>query len=108
MRVISLTHLLTLTAALQFALALALTLTLLLIGRAFLHSAGTAPIIMLFIPGTPLKTTHLQKHARSIQNSIGGAEFRTLGPVATGGGKQPTFRTARAQGTVRPQGGLSG
>ena len=27
------------------------------------HSAGTAPIITLFIPGTPLKTTHLQKHA---------------------------------------------
>ena len=49
---------------------------------AFSHSAGTAPIIMLFIPGTPLKTTHLQKHARSIQNSIGYAEFRTLGPVA--------------------------
>ena len=27
------------------------------------HSAGTAPIITLFIPGTPLKTTHLQKDA---------------------------------------------
>ena len=78
---------------------------------------------MLFIPGTPLKTNHLQ----SIKNSIGGAEFRTLGPVAsirlkkktlgepagaefrtlgpmaTGGGKQPTFCTARAQRTVRPQ-----
>ena len=27
------------------------------------HRAGTAPIIMLFIPGTSLKTTHLQKHA---------------------------------------------
>ena len=26
----------------------------------------------------------------------------TLGPVATGGGKQPPFRTARAQRTVRP------
>ena len=26
----------------------------------------------------------------------------TLGPVVTGGGKQPTFRTARAQRTVRP------
>ena len=26
----------------------------------------------------------------------------TLGPVATGGGKQPTFHTARAQRTVRP------
>ena len=25
------------------------------------HSTGTAPIITLFIPGTPLKTTHLQK-----------------------------------------------
>ena len=66
------------------------------------HSAGTAPIITLFIAGTPLKTTHLQKHARSIQNSLRGTEFRTLGPVATGGGKQPTFRTARAQRTVRP------
>ena len=30
---------------------------------AFSHSAGTAPMIMLFIPGTPLKTTHLQKDA---------------------------------------------
>ena len=27
------------------------------------HSAGTAPIITLFIPGTPLKTTPLQKRA---------------------------------------------
>ena len=35
------------------------------------HSARTAPIVMLFIPGTPLKTTHLQKHARSIHNSMG-------------------------------------
>ena len=30
---------------------------------AFLHSARTAPIITLFVPGTPLKTTHLQKRA---------------------------------------------
>ena len=33
---------------------------------AFPHSAGTAraaPNITLFIPGTPLKTNHLQKHA---------------------------------------------
>ena len=27
------------------------------------HSAGTAPIIILFIPGTPLKTNPLQKRA---------------------------------------------
>ena len=27
------------------------------------HSAGTAPIITLFIPGTPLKTAPLQTHA---------------------------------------------
>ena len=27
------------------------------------HSVRTAPIITLFIPGTPLKTTHLQKDA---------------------------------------------
>ena len=40
------------------------------------HSARTAPIIPLLIPGTPLKTTHLQK---SIQKSTGSAEFRTLG-----------------------------
>ena len=50
---------------------------------AFSHSAGTAPIITLFIPGTPLKNIPLQKHAQSFQNSIGGAEFRTLGPVAS-------------------------
>ena len=62
------------------------------------HSAGTAPIITLF----PLKTTPLQKRARSIQHGIGGAEFRTLGPVAPGGGTQPPFPTARAQRTVRP------
>ena len=30
---------------------------------AFSHSAGTAPIITLLIPGAPLKTTHLRKHA---------------------------------------------
>ena len=30
---------------------------------AFSHSAGTGPIITLFIPGTPLKATHLQKRA---------------------------------------------
>ena len=97
---------------------------------AFSHSAGTAPIIALFIPGTPLKTTLLQKDARSIQNSIrgcriqdpgtrgkhhtdkeipgvpagglSGADVKTLGPVATSDGKQPTFRTARAQRRVRP------
>ena len=28
--------------------------------RAFSHSAHTAPMIIMFIPGTPLKTTHLQ------------------------------------------------
>ena len=38
-----------------------------------------------------------------MQNSIGGAELRSLGPVAKGGGKQPTVRTARAQRTVRPR-----
>jgi hypothetical protein len=26
------------------------------------HIAGTAPIIMVFTPGTPLKTTQLKKH----------------------------------------------
>ena len=46
------------------------------------EGAGAAPIITSFIPGTPLKTTHLQKHAWSIQSSMG-AEFRTLGPVAS-------------------------
>ena len=30
---------------------------------AFPHSAGTAPIITVFIPGTPLQTTPLQKRA---------------------------------------------
>ena len=30
---------------------------------AFSNSAGTAPIITLFTPGTPLKTTPLQKRA---------------------------------------------
>ena len=48
---------------------------------AFSHSAGTAPIIMLFILGTPLKTTHLQKHAQSIQNSM---ECRVQDPGTRG------------------------
>ena len=48
-----------------------------------------------------------QRRAWSIENSVGGAEFRTLGPVATGGGKQPTFPTARAQRMVRPHRGES-
>ena len=30
---------------------------------AFSHSAGTATIITLFIPGAPLRTTHLQERA---------------------------------------------
>ena len=64
---------------------------------AFSHSAGTAPIVTLSIPGTPLRTTPLQKRARSIQNRIGGADFRALGPMATGGEKQPTFRTLCAR-----------
>ena len=36
------------------------------------------------------------------QQGLQGAELRTLGPVATGGGKQPTFCTVRAQRMVRP------
>ena len=38
----------------------------LLIGGVFAqrrHNAHTAPVITLFIPGTPLKTTHLEKRA---------------------------------------------
>ena len=65
-------------------------------GGAFPHSAGTAPITTVLIPGTPLQTTPLQKRARSIQNRIEGADIRALGPVATGGGTQPTSRTARS------------
>ena len=30
---------------------------------AFSHNMGTAPIVMLLIPETPLTTNHLQKHA---------------------------------------------
>ena len=41
------------------------------ISWAFSHRAGTAPIITLYIPGTPLKTTPLQKHACSIQSRMG-------------------------------------
>ena len=44
---------------------------------------NTAPIVTWLIPETPLKTIPLQNHACSIQNSIWGAEFRTLGPVAS-------------------------
>ena len=38
----------------------------LLLGGVFAQrtdSANAAPIIMLFIPGTPLKTSYIQKHA---------------------------------------------
>ena len=39
---------------------------------AFSHSAGTAPIITVFIPGTPLQTPPypppLRKHAESQEN----------------------------------------
>ena len=72
--------------------------------RTLTRRVRTAPIITLFIPGTPLQTTPLQKRARSIQNSVGGAEFRTLGPVATGGGRQPTCRTARSAPPLTLQG----
>ena len=93
------------------------------------HSAHTAPIITLFIPGIPLKTTcrrmynqfkiawgaefrtlgplaSIRRKKKSLvyQQGLQGAEFRTLGSVATGGGKQPTYRTERAQRTLRPQG----
>ena len=34
-----------------------------LVMGAFSHSAGTAPIVTLLIPGAPLKTTHPQKRA---------------------------------------------
>ena len=57
------------------------------------HSAGTAPIVTVFIPGTPLQTTPLQKRVRSIQNSVEGVDFKALGPVASGGGEQPTLGT---------------
>ena len=39
----------------------------------------------------------LDKKYLVYQQGLYGAEFRTLGPVATGGGKLPTFRTAHAQ-----------
>ena len=42
-------------------------------------------------PGNTLKTAPLQRDASAIQNSVGGAAVRTLGPMATGGGQQPTF-----------------
>ena len=35
---------------------------------AFSHSARTAPIVTVIIQVTALKSTHPQKHARSIQN----------------------------------------
>ena len=47
-------------------------------------------------PGTP--ANHLPTKACMIHSKQHrGAEFGTLGPLATGGGTQPTFRTARAQ-----------
>ena len=70
---------------------------------AFSHSAN---YYVVYPGNTPENHPPLQKRALSIQNSIGAAEFRTLGPVATGGGKQRfffVFRTARAQRMVRPQ-----
>ena len=72
------------------------------------HSARTAPIITLsFILGTPQHgeqssrpwecgKRQTKKKTLVYQQGLYGAEFRTLGPMATGGGKRPTFRTAQA------------
>ena len=65
------------------------------------HSAGTAPIITVFIPGTPLHTPPPYRGVHDPFKTASGVQ-RGLGPVATGDGKQPTSRTARAQRTVRP------
>ena len=82
---------------------------------AFSHSAHTAPVITVFIAGTPLKTTYLQKRAFLVyQQGLQGAEFRTLASIKTHTGtyalrfvemdaaRQPTFRTARTQCPVLP------
>ena len=48
-------------------------------GHCVFAQRGHSANYYVVYPGkTPLKTTHLEKHARSIQNSIGGAEFRIL------------------------------
>ena len=52
-------------------------------------------------PGTRGKH-QTKKKSLVYQQGLYGTEFRTLGPMAMGGGKQPTCRTARAQRTVRP------
>ena len=45
----------------------------------------------------PVASIRPQKNSLVYQQGLQGAEFRTLGSVATGGGRQPAFRTARAQ-----------
>ena len=57
-------------------------------------------------PGTCGKHQTKKKKSLVYQQGLQGAEFRTVGPVATSGGKQPTFRTACTQRTVRPLGPL--
>ena len=95
---------------------------------AFSHSVRTAPLITLFIPGTPLHTpppyrsvhdpfktasgvrgpwdpwqaSDFKKKIPGLPAGAVGCRIQDPGSVATGGGKQPTFRTARAQRTVRP------
>ena len=46
-------------------------------------------------PGTPGKH-QTKKNSLVYQQRLSGAEFRTLGSAATGGGKLPTFCTARS------------
>ena len=64
----------------------------------FSHSADTAPMITLFIPGTPLKTTHVRsmhdpfQTASGVQNSgpwtRGKHQTETKNPWCTSGGRR--------------------
>ena len=66
------------------------------IGGVFAQRGHSANHYVVYPGNTP--ENHPPTEACMIHsNSIGGAEFRTLGPMATGGEKRPTFRTAHAQ-----------
>ena len=66
------------------------------------HSPRTAPVITLLLPGTPLHTSPPPPPYRSVHDP-----FKTASGVrvATGGGKQPPFRTAHSAPPIGGGGG---
>ena len=60
----------------------------------FSQRAHSANHYAVYPGNTPANHPPYRSVHDPFNTASGGADFRTLGPVATGGGKQPTFRTA--------------